>query len=137
MKLEMIETVRKMDEAFLRYQVEVTPADARDLAYNLQDYNEATSKCLVALIDDIGALVPTMNFPGDNPNNGFPHHKFVIGRELSRVLYLKIVKACMPKGFEYLTLAKRLSKLAKMASADEFDVVENDSGGFTARFWWD
>lgn len=139
MNAEKLDAALALEPLSLHYRIEYSPEEALALVCDLPDYNNAYSEVLVDLIKTINRAVPVMNFGGDNPNNGHMHHTFDIGREYSRVLYLKIaktyVKAWSPADWEKFIDKMRLAGLT--AGVDEFMIMENDKSGLTIRFWWD
>lgn len=149
MNTELLLAVKKVNDAFLYYQIEVNSNNVTTILKHLDWYNEFNPARVEMGIGEINKLVPPMNFsetsPGfSNPNNGKPHHKFRIGRESSMVLYLDINKFYMPKNFDYTLLENQLASVAKFMKADEFWTTENteptghySQGVFIYRFWWD
>ena len=136
-----------MDGHAHHYQVKYTPEEAAELVAHLGDYNAATQDELSALLCAIDSCIPTMDFGGDNPNNGRPHHHYRIGREYSRVIYVDILATYItaPYGWavdDWCRLAARLEALGRKAGADEVAAswsgdIEDDTGELTCRFWWD
>lgn len=88
------------------------------------------------LVKEVNSIIPPMQYPGDNPNNGQPFHTFTIGKEFSRVVYVNVVKAYR-KDINYEKLTKELRAVGKAYHADENDLHENTDGIFIWRFWWD
>lgn len=100
----------------------------------LETWGESASDIL-DFVKEINHIMPVMNFPGDNPNNGRHFHTFRFGREYSLVLYLDIITAYLPENYKYVKLISKLESLAHEI-ANEFD-VKNESGQITIRFWFD
>lgn len=132
-----------LDEISINHAIELRPVDAEQFASLARPFNNCTREGFVSLIKAINALVPPMNYPDvngrPNPNNGNPHHKFRVGKENSRVLYLVIHKGYL-RGWadkDFDLLAKQLSSMAKAACADESDIEEKGDFTFSYRFWWD
>ncbi len=98
---------------------------------------------LARLIATINTIIPPMKFKSPtNPNNGKPHHTYLIGNEGSRVIYLVIRKFYLKKefqgkAFDYDDLAAKLDTLAEQAHADEYGVTRDTKDEFIYRFWWD
>lgn len=126
-----------LDRQALQWSVTVPPEQAAELVAALQDYNEATRERLGALISAIDGLIPRKDYGAANPNAGTPVHEYTIGREYSRVLYVKIVKTYLADAFDFEALAERLKALAKEHCADERRVVEDDGHDWVFRVWWD
>lgn len=133
---KLITVALQLDNLSLNYRIEFQPDTAAAFVCCANAHN-VTACDLVMLIDSINAAIPRMQFAPGNSNNGRPHHKFLIGNEYSRVIYVQIAKAYLPVDFDYNALTARLKSLANTAQADESTVEENDSDGFTFRFWWD
>jgi len=130
-----------LDRASTHYQVEYTPGEAWSFVVRAEAYNNFTSDILSELVERINALIPPMQYGTDNPNNGKPHHRFQIGNEGSRVLYVEILKTYL-KGrwgdVEYERLATALATLGYGANANEASRVDGNSPArFRFRFWWD
>lgn len=126
-------------DVFTHYLVEMSPKDAKAFLAASSKYN-FIPKDIDRIVDVIGEIVPPMQFDEGNPNNGKPHHQFLIGNEGSRVVYLQINKYYMPKDFNYKLLIADLGSTAKRFHADEFFVTKDEEGKhgtFEYRFWWD
>ena len=132
-----------LDRVSIRYLVEFNPDEAIEFLQHAEGYNEYTPDILVNLVKKINELIPPMKFPDpDNPNNGKLHHKFIIGNEGTRVIYLKISKFYLDeqfqgKKFDYKELEDRLAMLAKDAKASEYSTEVNNGAEFRYRIWWD
>lgn len=117
---DLIDTVRRLDGLSLQHRVEF---NARTAVEFFRQQNDGTSE----MIEAINAAAPANN-----------SHKFDIGREYSRVIYVKIVHGYMAGDIQ-VQLAdfdKVLNKLADDFDADEID--RTDGVGSTEwRFWWD
>lgn len=134
----MVEAALELDKYSIDYLVEFPPKEAREFVSRAEAYNGFTQEGLVELIDEIGNLIPLKDYGPDNPNTGQPHHRFRIGNEGSRVIYLEIYETYMPKDYgKYELLFENLKNLGYAARADEVDEV--DPGIFTRgiRYWWD
>lgn len=78
-----------------------------------------------------------MQFGAGNPNNGKPHHRFFIGREFTRVIYLDIAKAYLENTVEDIpALIEKISQLGFDYHAQESGVYEQSAAGILLRFWW-
>ena len=141
MTSEKVQSNVQLEPYAMHYNVEVDPADAVEAATLLPEYNNATPERLVNLINSIGEMTPTMQYYVGNPNNGLPLHKFIIGREYSRVLRLQIPKRSMPdilgRHWVWMRYADDLSALGREARADEMTIISNEEDWFEFRFWWD
>lgn len=89
------------------------------------------------LIADLDRLIPPMKFRDGNPNNGLPHHRYAVGNEGSRVLYLTVRKAYLKPDFDYEALKRNLERVAKAHGADETWPTEDDPYTLVYRIWWD
>ena len=121
----ILEIFNELDNHSIRHQVEFRPNEAAQI------------KDVSDLVKNINKIIPLMNYPGNNPNNGHTHHKFKVGRECGRVLYLNVVKAYMPKEFNWNHFFGALKELGRDFHADENELHENSSGSMTWRYWWD
>lgn len=121
----ILDGFRILDQNCLHFRVRFDSKESKKIA-DLKNF-----------IEQINGLIPLMNFGGDNPNNNNPHHTFDIGREYTRVIYINVVKAYMPKDFSYDKLRSQIEKVAIKHYADEKDVIENTPSFFQMRIWWD
>jgi len=103
----------------------------------LASHGNANPADVIELINKIDEIVPKKQYGPGNPNNGQSHHLFEIGNESSRVIYVEVITAYLPEGYDRQELAKRLCTLGKRAHADEVSLWDIDRGSFTIRFWWD
>lgn len=139
--MSKLDAILALDEIAENYRVEVSPILAANLALALGDYNDATGERLSGLIEEIDGMIPVMKF-GDvdgrpKPNNGRTSHPYCIGREYSRVLYLKIIRAYIPIGFSFDLLSVALRRLGRKYHANEYSITDGRTGVFEYRFWWD
>ena len=134
--MRKVNATLELDPHSMVYTVEMSPDEARRFVARAMDYNDATPERLVRLVEQVNGLVPPMTFGGTNPNNGKPHHTVGVGRECSRVLYLKVRKFYMPD-YDFSTLERRLDKLGREAWADESWTTVDDEHEFVFRWWWD
>lgn len=137
-----IAAMLKIDRFSTDYRIQLDPTEAREFVSRADSYNNFSASDLNSLIDSINAHLPPMDFGicngQPNPNNGRSHHFFQIGNEGSRVIYLHVIHAYMPKGYDYQSLAATLESMGESARADEAEQVDTDNAHrFTFRFWWD
>jgi hypothetical protein len=124
-----------LDKVSIGFRVELRPDEALEFARRCTEHG-VTNAALVDLITAMNDTIPPMLFGPDNPNNGRLHHVFEIGKQYSRVLYLHVYKAYLPRWTRQQWGA--LAVQCKEASnADETDVLCDDSSRFTFRWWWD
>ena len=137
----VITRLLKVQEDFLDIHVELTPEQAVEWAGRCPDYNGFDPAKVQRFIRAVNKLVPPMRFGPDNPNTGKPHHKWVVGREGSMVLYLKVIPTYLPTEFDYDELEGQLKALGEVAEADEFHYYRPDLSvrqwDLSVRFWWD
>jgi hypothetical protein len=147
-----VKALLELDRWSTNYQVETTPAEARDFFRCDEAYNEYNPKKVLDLIRKIDERVPPMAFADTgpnwpNPNNGLAHHRYLIGNEGSRVLYLTIspnyFASFRPKPGDrhqtvptFAALKSTFEQYAKTAKVDEFTASETPNR-WTFRFWWD
>jgi hypothetical protein len=140
-----VQAALALDPLSTHWQVELTPEDAHLFVCAAEDYNNFTRADLATLIQRIDHAIPPIQFNPGNPNNGKPHHKYRIGNEGSRVIYLDIHKGYLKGRWapaDYDHLAQYLKALAVAAHADEYDIDQDidftpPDGLWTFRFWWD
>jgi hypothetical protein len=143
MGLSKVDVALMLDGLSTDYLVEFSPGEALEFVRRAEAYNEFTAQDLEKLVEQVNRLIPPMRFPNpENPNNGLPHHRFKIGNEGSRVIYLIIRKFYLKPEFQgrridYAELARQLENLGREAHASECHVVVDDEYEFTYRFWWD
>ena len=137
MNVKLVLAALQLDDVANHYQVEFTPAEAREFAVG--------ERVLAELLENIDKLIPLMNYPPidghENANNGKPHHVYKIGKEYSRVLYTEIRKMYLNGSggpeFDYKWLTGQLKLLAKAAGAKEFEVVKETETVYRFKMWWD
>jgi hypothetical protein len=153
----LVEAVLELDEWSMDYRITLEPDQAAEWARRVGGYNAATSCVLAGLVKAINKIIPPMNFKPrpattlgahlypevENPNNGKPHHKFRVGREGSRVVYVSIARRYLTLAAEpqseadYEKMKSCLIGVGRNRQADEVDVVEESETGLTIRYWWD
>src|SRR3990167_4863663 len=131
-----------LDEHSLNYRVEYSPDEALQFSVQVGGYNESPPALAGKLIQSFDLPIPPMQFGMcngyPNPNNGKPHHKYLLGREGSRVMYVQVHKNYLPDSFNYDLLARTLKSLAQAAGADEYYQDDSFSAySFVYRIWWD
>lgn len=119
--LYIVEKMLELD-SWLHWNVTVNPEAALQFAQKV-DID------LVEFVSAINDLMP-------KHRDGDSFHDFIIGREYSRVVYLKFANAYLPAGFDTATLHQGLQDIAKKFKADEFR-IEETPGRTLVRFWWD
>ena len=139
---DLVTVVLDLDRLSNDYLVQMSPGEALEFAERAEAHNALTAEALRQLVEPINARIPPMQFQPGNPNNGHPHHVYLVGNEGSRVLYLHIHKfyleaRCQGVAFDYQALALELKALGQRVLADEFWVTLDDELGFKFRFWWD
>jgi hypothetical protein len=137
MKTTFLETALALDATGAQYQIEFRADEAVQFVSALPSEEQAAAWGLLGFIKYCNKTIPAMDYGVGNPNTGHSHHRFLIGREYSRVVYLQFAKAYFPKGYDFNKLASRLSARAKRAEADEVNIHENTDMGFKMRVWWD
>jgi len=126
--MNLIETLINLDGR-LHWNVTLNPIETLAFA-------RVVDPELAKMIREINELIPVINYGPENPNTGHTYHNFKVGRECSRVVYLELVKAYLPKNFNYFDLFGELTALSEKYGADEFTIDEGDRS-VSARFWWD
>jgi hypothetical protein len=128
-----------LDKLSIHYTVEFSPAEALFFVSRADAYNDFSKQDLTRFIERVNEIIPRMNYGGINPNNGNPFHKFDIGNEGSRVIYVKIVKGYLREhtAQQWAAMISSLQSNGKRAHADEIHVVENADGFIKLRFCWD
>lgn len=135
---DIVKATLALDPHSLTYQVQMTPDEAREYVEGLPpSYNGWTRAGALRLLDAVNGLIPPMQFNEGNPNNGHPHHKFKVGREGSRVLYVWVAKAYLPDDYNYERLDALLADAGRDAQADEITCQDDTEHGYEFRFWWD
>ena len=123
----LVDAALALDRKSLSYRVELTPAQAVEFVRRADTYNGFTQDDLARLICGIGCLIPPMDF---GPDNGQPHHRFLVGNEGSRVIYLEVVKSYLTRqGWDdarFDVLTEALDSLGRVANAAERQLWEND-----------
>lgn len=133
-----VEAALFIDRLSQQYQIQFTPAEAREFVAQADDYNKFEKADLVRLVEKINEMIPPMDFGSTNPNTGRPHHRFIIGNECSRVIYVEVYKGYLSwKPTRYLLLAEQLHAASQSAHADEAGLTQDDMNTFRFRFWWD
>lgn len=129
----------------LQHQVELAPLFALEFAQHAEPHGVDTAT-LVGFIETVNGTVPPMKFASGNPNNGSSHHKFSIGKEYKRVVYVNIVTCYFsgagvgdkPEGEaarKVKALIDELTSVGELYGAKEI-TTEEDELSFSIRFWW-
>jgi hypothetical protein len=126
-----------LDRSCLHWEVQLTLEEMRAFADKCSYYNDLTYGGFHQLVDAIDALIPRIQFLGNNPNNGKPCHHYIIGNQHSRVLYVEIRKPLTPRKLDYGDIESRLWALAREAGAEECKAVVDDAHTFLYRMFWD
>jgi hypothetical protein len=132
---KFIQGALAVDEVSTHFRIEFAPDTARAFVRIADAYNGFNQCDLVNLIDAVNDAIPPMLYGPGNPNNGRPHHKFLIGNEGSRVIYVNVTKAYLPASFNYAQLTSKLKAIGRRAHADEMD--ETGTHSYQFRYWWD
>jgi len=118
-----------LDIVALDYRVRLTPEQAAEFCLR-------RDPLVGELLAEIDKVIPPMQYEGDNPNNGFPHHNYYIGREATRVIYVEVIRAYMDTDEQVAEIAEQIKQLAKKYEADEIN-DEGERGAIFLRIWWD
>lgn len=137
-----IQAALALDNLSIQFKIEFSAADAVVFARHASPHGH-TQAALEKLIQKINGFAPVMDFGGSNPNNGRHFHTFEIGKEYSRVVYVRMVKTYLNHGVNKnkTGIVDRfiadVSRLAKAAGAEEIGVEENTDSFLKIRLWWD
>lgn len=132
MNKKLVDIVLEAEKNCLHFRMELKPDEFFDFIVRSDRYTTDIVRCFF----QIDALIPRMSYPEPNPNNGHPFHTYDVGNEYSSVVYLKFVKAYLPKDFNFGELQDKLHEFAHKMACEEMDVAKDD-GCFEFRFWWD
>ncbi len=139
-----VQALRVIDAKQVRffYQVELSPTEALDAAEALEP--QSTGERLRTMVEHINNTMPLTSYRSvngnPNPNDKQKHHTVIIGREYSRVIYVKIIKTM---GYEHLTKAEWAHLCDDLiVIGQEFGCSENECESHTDtelvwRYWWD
>lgn len=136
---EKVKAALALDEHSLNHRIEMDPGEALAFVKNDKSYNCYDTRKVSLMIRRINAIIPRMDFGGDNPNNGRPHHTFEIGNESSRVIYV-VIRRFNLNGMdddETMRLVGQIDQAAKDADADERQLRRFDDRVVEFRIWWD
>jgi hypothetical protein len=140
MNKKLISAVHNLDRLSHHHTVTMSPAEARAFALHADSHPQPAEE-LRAMLKELDAAMPKMDFGmlngRPNPNNGRMAHRYKIGKEYSRVVYLETAKRSYRQKIDWATIGKKLCAIGKKYGVDESDIVEDDEHGFTIRFWWD
>jgi len=132
--INLINAAVALDNISIHHLVQFTPLQARRFA-SLAEPHGVTGRHLRWIIRQVDRRIPPMDYGKDNPNTGYPHHWYEIGKELSRVLYLHVVNCYLPDDFDYIGFTKRIKELT--FSADESWEIIPGITHYVYRVWWD
>jgi hypothetical protein len=134
-----VDTALAMDKEFHDWQAEFMPDSALAFVRRAEVYNRITRKGIVGLVKLINDKAPTLQLGSDNCNTGRANHRYKIGNEGSRVIYVHLDAWATDPGFVWKKFVKEIEQYAKkQATCDEFHVKEMHGGRFiTIRIWWD
>lgn len=133
----LLDTAFTLDGASTHYRIEFSPTQALKFIQRADPQSECWSREPLAFLQAINQTIPAMQFGAGNPNNGKPHHRFFIGREFTRVIYLDMAMAYLENTVEDLpALIEKISQLGFEYHAQESAVYEQSAAGILFRFWW-
>ncbi len=144
MSKSFVDTLLELDGKSIRWNCEAEPADAAEFFKRAEQYNRM--KKMENLIPDIDKCVPLTKFPSSvsfsNPNNGNQNHKYIVGSECSRVLYVQVNPFYFKGEKKSLErIAAEIEAVGEIHGADEIssEFKDNLLGGRTleVRLWWD
>ncbi|MEM3390672.1 MAG: hypothetical protein QW491_14890 [Thermoproteota archaeon] len=125
-----VDLALQLDRVSSNFLVELSPEEALAFVERAGCYNGFTVEGLTELVSEVNRAVQRMG-------GGCRLHKFVVGNEGSRVIYVVVPKFGSGERIDFLVLAELFDGLALKASADEFGVFEDSGMYFVYRFWWD
>ena len=142
-----VEAAVVLDELALEYSVEMTPEEARAFFMKALSKGEDPARVLV-LIGEVDRLMPRMEMGPNNPNTGRKAHRYVVGREGSRVLYVRYVRAyasleasaglslrVMKLNHGVTVQYAGVNRTVPVGASEVHD--RSDDGEVIVRFWWD
>jgi len=143
MSKTLVDTLLELDRQALRWQVEVEPETAFRFFARAEEYN--SMKEMSTLIFDIDKIIPLTQFPETNgwpnPNNGKQNHKYKVGNECSRVLYVEINPFYFKGEKRSLEeIAAQIEAVGQNHGADEVSSEITSGEGWkhlSVRLWWD
>ena len=107
-----------LDTISLEYRVNLIPEDAAEFFRASEPYNDM--KGMETLIADIDRLIPGSEY-------GKPNHRYSVGNEGSRVLYVKIVTAYLiGTPWRKDRFLERVAAIAAAHGADEYWLTTDD-----------
>ncbi len=144
MSKSFVDVLLELDGKSIRWNCEADPADAAEFFKRAEEYNGMEN--MGFLIFDIDKCIPLTCFPSPagfpNPNNGTKNHKYKIGSEYSRVLYVQVNPFYFKGEKKSLErIAAEIEAVGEIHGADEIssEFKDNLLGGRTleVRLWWD
>jgi hypothetical protein len=138
---QYLESLRVIDNAHVRfwYQVEFDPIDAMEAARFLGGHRASR---LPEMVEAINATLPVCDFGmlngKPNQNNGTQHHRIALGRENSRVLYVRFIKTYHDKltAADMERIKTQLQYIGIRFGCGESDPIEESSTILEWRYWW-
>jgi hypothetical protein len=126
-----------LEKDSIQHQVQFHPTEALSFATVAKPAGLGQLE-LVKLIEKINSLIPRMDFGPNNGSTGDPFHKFRIGLEYSRVVYIVVPKNYVPKmtPADWMKLVAQIRAVATKFKADEYK-VDIEPACLTFRLWWD
>ena len=136
---QYIDALKVIDRAHVRmwYQVELTPTDAVTLLKGVGDH------CLAEMIEKVNAALPVCDYGmlngAPNQNNGTQNHRIAIGRENSRVVYVRFIKTFHEKmgDEEWARIRRSLDEIGQEFGCSENNLVIETGEIIEWRYWWD
>ncbi len=129
----MISAAFALDDLSLQWKAEFEALDAVEFGRSAIPHGNMEQKELIDAIRAINEIMPRMQFAPGNSNNGRHAHKFVIGREYKRVLYVTVAKRSAPKDTDYNAIT---AKLKTISLAEEADLKQEDDLWYEFRICW-
>lgn len=120
----------------LHHQVELNPAQALEFAAGCEGHG-VDNESLVELVQRINNAVPPMEYGPSNPNTGKAHHKFYVGKEYSRVVYVLLVGNYFPDKKEIARAVRQIEQIGRHLHAQEVSTRTEGADSQRIRLWWD
>lgn len=144
-RTSLVDLLLEVDKLSIHYQVEIDPEEMDDFARRSAVYNGLERENLIRFVRYVNSAIPKIDFGASNPNSGRAFHKFHVGNEGSRVIYIHVAKFYLyrhsPEEWtdeKIRILGDSIARFAKKnARADEADIVKDDAHALIIRVWWD
>ncbi len=134
----LLQAAEATDNVSNSYRIEFTPEQAVAFLETADPQSQCWNSHLANFARAINEAVPRIQFGNQNPNDGQFHHRFLIGREYTRVIYLDIAKAYLRDVVKDMNgFISELKKIGRDYHAYEVEVERNDDGAILIRYWWD